>query len=52
MLLLAERLTHQDDRRRVLIAIRGNERWFHAFRSAHFPTVMRWEFPDVWPMIC
>ena len=51
VLLLAERLAHQDDGRRVLIAIRGNERWFHALRSTHFPTVMRWELPDVWPMI-
>ena len=51
VLLLAERLAHHDDGRRVLIAIRGNERWFHALRSTHFPTVMRWESPDVWPMI-
>ena len=32
---------------RVLIAIRGKEPWFHALRSTQFPTVMRWELPDV-----
>lgn len=51
VVLLAERLAIPDERRRVLLAIRGSERWFQALRSTHFPTVMRWEVTDAWPMI-
>jgi CTP:molybdopterin cytidylyltransferase MocA len=51
VILLVERLAIPDERRRVLLAIRGSEQWFQALCSTHFPTVMRWEVSDAWPMI-
>jgi len=48
---LAARLVETDDRIRVLVAIRGQENWFRAFHASHFPTVMRWENAEQWPMV-
>lgn len=37
---LANCLRNEDDRTRVLIAIRGKQNWFHALCKSHFPTLM------------
>jgi hypothetical protein len=47
---MAERLMISEDKQRVLVAIRGNSSWFHAFVRSHFPTVMHWNPADLWPM--
>jgi len=48
---MAERLAHDPDRLRVLIAIRGKEGWFRALRWSQFPTVMKWGTQDRWAMV-
>lgn len=43
---LAKRLSEQDDRHRVLIAIRGNESWFNKFKTHQLPAAMQWVIED------
>ncbi|WP_184301792.1 phosphorylase family protein [Aporhodopirellula rubra] len=49
--LIGVRLSQPDERTRILIAIRGKERWFRAFHATHFPDIMRLEPYDQWPMV-
>jgi len=49
--LLAERLSNNEDRVRVLISIRGNARWFHALRVTHFPNLMHGPAEEQWPLL-
>lgn len=51
IVLMAARLKSLEDRKRVLIAIRGREAWFNAFHKLHFPAIARWPTEDLWPLI-
>ncbi|MBV09903.1 NACHT domain-containing protein [Rubinisphaera sp.] len=51
ILIMADRLRHDLDRSRVLIATRGSKEWFVAFRSTHFPSVMQWTEGNSWLMV-
>lgn len=48
---MTDRLKEPDDRLRVLIAVRGREKWFRAMTSAVFPMVMSWKPHEQWPMV-
>ena len=39
--ILAARLSDDEDRTRILLAIRGKPKWFNALKSSHFPVTMR-----------
>lgn len=51
ILLLCHWLTTSEELLRVLIAIRGNEHWFHALCRSHFPTVLHLPIQKQWPII-
>ena len=51
IVLMAKQLEIPDYRRRVLIAIIGQRKWYEVLRCSHFPTVMSWPETELWPMI-
>jgi hypothetical protein len=51
ILLLSKWLIQSEDQLRVLIAIRGSEKWFRALYRSHLPTVMNWPLQKQWPII-
>ncbi|MEX1230801.1 MAG: hypothetical protein WEB58_11205 [Planctomycetaceae bacterium] len=48
---MAKRLKVEEDRQRVLIAIRGNWAWFTEFKDSQFAAAMQWPVEAAWPMI-